>query len=60
MNFYLYSVVSYLSEKYERDAKKYWDIFYKHHGDRVSLFFSVYIFLNSHMIELICVTLLIW
>ncbi|ESQ50245.1 hypothetical protein EUTSA_v10001947mg [Eutrema salsugineum] len=21
-------------EKYERDAKKYWDIFYKHHGDR--------------------------
>jgi len=24
----------YLSDKYERDAKKYWDIFYKHHGDR--------------------------
>lgn len=21
-------------DKYERDAKKYWDIFYKHHGDR--------------------------
>ncbi|CAA7036869.1 unnamed protein product [Microthlaspi erraticum] len=21
-------------EKYEKDAKKYWDIFYKHHGDR--------------------------
>ncbi|CAH8341928.1 unnamed protein product [Eruca vesicaria subsp. sativa] len=21
-------------DKYEKDAKKYWDIFYKHHGDR--------------------------
>ncbi|WZY89791.1 hypothetical protein YC2023_046526 [Brassica napus] len=26
-------------DKYERDAKKYWDIFYKHHGDRdIALF----------------------
>ncbi|CAH2060577.1 unnamed protein product [Thlaspi arvense] len=27
-------VSSFWREKYERDAKKYWDIFYKHHGDR--------------------------
>ena len=24
-----------LAEKYEREAKKYWDIFYKRHQDRV-------------------------
>uniref|UniRef100_A0A1J3IFL1 Methyltransferase-like protein 6 n=2 Tax=Noccaea caerulescens TaxID=107243 RepID=A0A1J3IFL1_NOCCA len=27
-------VTPFWREKYERDAKKYWDIFYKHHGDR--------------------------
>lgn len=25
-----------LAEKYERDAKKYWDVFYKRHQDKVS------------------------
>lgn len=24
-----------VAEKYEREAKKYWDIFYKRHQDRV-------------------------
>lgn len=24
------------TDKYERDAKKYWDVFYKRHQDRVS------------------------
>ena len=26
-----------LTEKYEKDAKKYWDVFYKRHQDKVSL-----------------------
>lgn len=27
--------VFFLAEKYEREAKKYWDIFYKRHQDKV-------------------------
>lgn len=29
------------AEKYERDAKKYWDIFYKRHEDRVRFLASL-------------------
>lgn len=27
-----------MTEKYERDAKRYWDIFYKRHQDKVHTF----------------------
>lgn len=27
-------ISSFMREKYERDAKKYWDVFYKHHQDK--------------------------
>ncbi|MQL85376.1 hypothetical protein Taro_017895 [Colocasia esculenta] len=32
-------VTPYWREKYERDAKKYWDIFYKRHQDKVRSYF---------------------
>lgn len=41
---FLLSLEFFRAEKYERDAKKYWDIFYKRHQDRV--FFSPLLSLN--------------
>jgi methyltransferase-like protein 6 len=33
----LHAVSPTAAEKYERDARRYWDIFYKRHEDKVSL-----------------------
>lgn len=45
IEFYLvliFIVINFCAEKYEREAKKYWDVFYKRHADRVR-------FLNSYI-----------
>jgi methyltransferase-like protein 6 len=36
-----------VAEKYEREAKRYWDVFYKRHKDKVSFFNSI-ILLDYH------------
>ncbi|BAS82238.1 Os03g0143000 [Oryza sativa Japonica Group] len=33
-------VTPFWKEKYERDARRYWDIFYKRHEDRVAILVS--------------------
>nr|VDD13394.1 unnamed protein product [Brassica oleracea] len=43
-------------DKYERDAKKYWDIFYKHHGDR---FFKDRHYLDKEWNSYFSVTILV-
>lgn len=51
----VFSCLIVTAEKYEKDAKKYWDLFYKRHQDRVSsllLFFIVSFFVSFKLFSI--------